>query len=201
LLNSYDRVWSYVGQGVALLSVSLAWYARSGAFPIIPAASAADDMRVSASYWGLLIDSGALLILGLIALRYTSRRPNERLDEPPWPRLVAIEEDDRDVLVSSFLFATIIGVPLLSWIVCACKYAESYITPRYGKTRDDALAQGFWSSRWEAFKHPLTSTPLHIYPPNGIEYIPWLTDVALVGLTFLAIFVWIRWSARIFLRQ
>jgi hypothetical protein len=197
MINTYDRAWSYVGQGGALVSLSLAWYARSGAFPIIPTSNAQDDMRVSASFWGLLLDAGALSLLGLIVLRYVSKRSAERRSEPPWPRLTTIEEENRDVLFSRVSFAAIVGIPFMSWIVCALKYADSYITPKWGMTTKDALAQSFWLSRIRAFTEPSSARPLRIYPPHGIEYIPWLTDTSLALLTLSAVIVWTVWLARL----
>jgi hypothetical protein len=195
MLNAYDRVWSYIGPPLTMASVSFLGYARSGTFiPENLTKGTGDDARIEASYLGMLIASGSLLLLGFVADRYVRNRPPDRIGEPPWPRLIFIEEEGRDPAISRIGFMVLVGIPLISWFVCAIKYSESRITPWNGKTTADALANGFWESRWKAlttapFGHP----QFHVHPPNGFQYIPCLTDLVLIILAGWATFVWIRW--------
>ena len=98
-------------------------------------------------------------------------------------------------LCLAFLIVT--GTLLGSWVVCLIR-SWTAVWARWAATsRGEALGQGFLSSRWRAIKEAPWGEPmLRIHPPDGHQYIPWLTDVFMVVLWVLAVVAWCFWIAR-----
>ncbi len=197
MLTTYDRAWTALGLPLAVSCISLLFLARTGALPLVSTTNMGDALRITVGYWGLLVTSSGLSCLGIIALRYLAHRPTERCTEPPWPRFVLIEEEGRDAVLTRALFCFIVATPVLSWVAFLLRYFDSQVSPWAATNVAESLGDGFFSSRFAVFMQQCTDEPCwRIHPPNGHQYVGWLSDPVILGTAIVALWIWALWYRR-----
>lgn len=190
--RSLDAAWTWVGSVGIAGSVPLALYVRSGSMNLLgaPGPLAQDGARISAAYWGLLLTSLALAVLGAIAFRYRSSGFTGA--GVPWPRFSLVEADSRDRWLARSSFFGLTIIPLATWFISLFAYSKSRIALWDSRS---ALAEGFFSSRWEAIRASCTNQPCFRMHPttDAQQWFTFLNEFGVVLFVGGAFYFWLRW--------
>jgi hypothetical protein len=195
-MTVYDRAWSRVLLLALPATVALAWFGRNGFFPIVSDSKVSEAVKIEAGYWGSIIGAAALASLGWIAIRYLQKVSFSDRFGFVVPRLVGIEDEGRDVLLTIAALLCTVGALLIAFIICFIRYTDSHVALWSAQTQDQALAHGFLASRLVALGYR-GSEMLRIHAPDGQEYLRGLTDLLLIVLITGAAAMWGWWWRKV----
>jgi len=199
-MKSFDHIWTFLLSIFLFPIIGLAAFSRIGSINPVSINRAPLDLRISASYWSLLVGIYLILALGLIARTYVQKYHTAISDGLFWPRLLPFESEKRDSFSAKLLFLFPLGITSLAMFISAVAYSGSWISTWDATTEDGPLASGFLASRWKAFSLLGQDTLLRMHPPEpgndplAPEYIPYLTDVLLVVGAIGAVGAWSSWK-------
>lgn len=193
---SIEQAWTITGSALVGICIPIFIYLRSGSTSIFQSkdASPQDDAGISLAFWGIMLTSIGLVILGALALRY--KRQGFGQDGFNWPRFSKVEGDARDGLVAGAVLAVFTLVPVSTLVGSLIVYSKSRISLWDANL---PLADGFITSRWAAVQTACNNEPcfrmhpLDGHPPDAIQWFTWINDPAIVVALGFAIFFWTRW--------
>jgi hypothetical protein len=183
------KLWTWTGHLFIPLALGWAIYVRSG----LPGDLPAIGIIISRANFGLiatLIAAGVLVWTFALYVQTAKARGATSLVPP---NTTFEDEKTRNLIISCGTAAVFSMSVVASLIIFSVRYAESTI---YEWNAQSPLENGFWASRWAAFRLGCPSPPCFalgphmdgLHPINGVvEYILFLTDGAVVVLVSVLI--------------